>query len=166
MLIERMVKVTTRASRIIALAGLAGLLVLAIATVFDVLLRWLLNKPIVGLNDTYSMIAAVIIASSFPVTIALRGNVTIKFVGKMLGRRMSDIFDAFGNLVTTVIFVLMAWQLWLYADMLHLDGETTWVLNWPVSPWWRIITFLVMANVPVALVMAIASIHSAFKKRS
>ena len=164
MFIERMVVTTTRISRFIALVGLAGLLILASATVLDVLLRWLLNKPIVGLNDTYSMFAAIIIASSFPVTMALRGNVTIRFVGKVLGRRMSNILDAFGNLVATVIFFLMTWQLWRYADMLYQDGETTWVLNWPVSPWWRIITFLVMVNIPVAFIMAVASIHSAIKK--
>lgn len=49
MFIERMVQVTTRVSRVIALAGPAGLLILAIAAVLDMLLRWLLNKPIVGI---------------------------------------------------------------------------------------------------------------------
>ena len=162
---DRYVTVTTKISRIIALIGLAGLLVLASATVLDVLMRWIFNKPIVGLNDTYSMFAAIVIASSFPLCIAERGNVTIRFMGKLLGPRTSDVFEAFGNLVACIIFSLMTWQLWLYTDQLLEDGETTWILSWPVSPWWRMITILVMVNVPVTLVMAIASIRSAVKKK-
>jgi hypothetical protein len=59
----------------------------------------------------------------------------------------------------------MSWQLWLYTNQLLQDGETTWVLNWPVSPWWRVTTILVMVNVPVAFVMAVASLKEAVKKR-
>lgn len=162
---DRYVTVTTKISRLIALIGLAGLLVLSSATVLDVLLRWLCNRPIVGLNDTYSMFAAIVIASSFPLCIAERGNVTIRFIGRLLGPRMSDILEAFGNLVACIIFILMAWQLWLYTDQLFQDGETTWILSWPVSPWWRIITILVMVNVPVSLVMAVDSIRSAVEKK-
>lgn len=162
---DRYVTFTTRTSRAIALIGLAGLLVLSLATVLDVLLRWIFNKPIVGLNDTYSMFAAIVIASSFPLCLAERGHITIRFAGRFLGRKTSNIFEAFGNLVVGIIFSLMAWQLWLYTDELFLDGETTWVLNWPVSPWWRVITVLVMINVPVALVMAIGSIREVFKRK-
>lgn len=162
---DRITSLTTRVSRAIALIGLAGLLALALATVLDVLLRWVFNSPIVGLNDTYAMFAAVVIASSFPLCIAQRGNITIRFLGKILGSRMSNLFETFGNLVTSGIFVLMAWQLWLYADQLQADGETTWILQWPVSPWWRVITILVVVNVPVALVMAMASFREVTKRR-
>jgi TRAP-type C4-dicarboxylate transport system permease small subunit len=163
---DRYLTLTTKVSRAIALIGLAGLLVLVMATVLDVFLRWIFNSPIVGLNDTYAMFAAIVIASSFPLCIAQRGNITIRFVGKVLGPTMSNLFEAFGNLVTCCIFILMTWQLWLYADQLLQDGETTWILNWPVSPWWRVITVLVLVNVPVALVMAIGSFLEAFKKRT
>jgi TRAP-type C4-dicarboxylate transport system permease small subunit len=161
---DRITSLTTRVSRAIALIGLAGLLVLALATVLDVLLRWIFNSPIVGLNDTYSLFAAVIIASSFPLCIAQRGNITIRFLGKFLGSRVSNLFETFGNFVTCGIFVLMAWQIWLYANQLLEDGETTWILNWPVSPWWRVITILILVNVPVTLVMGIASFREVIKR--
>ena len=161
---DRIITLTNRVSRAIALIGLAGLLVLALATVLDVLLRWVFNSPIVGLNDTYAMFAAIVIASSFPLCIAQRGNITIRFLGKFLGSCASNLFEAFGNLVTCAIFVLMAWQLWLYANQLQADGETTWILSWPVSPWWRVITILVVVNIPVTLVMAIASLREVYRR--
>jgi TRAP-type C4-dicarboxylate transport system permease small subunit len=126
-------------------------------------MRWLFNSPIVGLNDTHSLFTALIIASSFPLCIYRRGNVTIRFVGNLFGPRVSNILDAFGNLVTFVIFLIMAWQFWLYTDQLIEDGETTWVLNWPVSPWWRAVTILIMICVPVTLITVIQYAKSAFR---
>ena len=134
---KRIEAITGRISRFIALIGLAGLLLLASATVLDVFMRWLFNRPIVGLNDTHSLFTALVIASCFPLCIFSNGNITIRFIGNIIGPKTKAVLDAAGNLVTLVIFALMAWQLWLYTDQLARDGENTWVLNWPVSPWWH-----------------------------
>ena len=160
-ILEKIEGAASRVTRVIALIGLVGLLALATATVLDVLLRWLFNSPIVGLNDTHSLFTALIIASCFPLCIHRRGNITIRFIGNMFGPRVNHILDALGNLVTLIIFSLMAWQLWLYTDKLVRDGETTWVLSWPVSPWWRITTILIFICIPVALLMFIRDFRSA-----
>ncbi len=153
-------------TRAIALFGLALLLLLASATVLDVLLRWLFNSPIIGLVDTHSLFMALILASCFPLCIYKRGNVTIRFIGNIMGSRVKNILDAFGNLVTLIIFALMAWQLWLYTDQIALDGETTWVLNWPVSPWWRVVTILIIICTPVTLVTIIQYAKAALRKKN
>lgn len=160
---ERIERLTTRITRAIALIGLVGLLALASATVLDVLMRWIFNSPIVGLNDTHSLFTALIIASCFPLCIYRRGNITIRFVGNFFGARVRNILDAFGNLVTFIIFLLMAWQFWLYTDQLIEDGETTWVLNWPVSPWWRAVTILIIICVPITLITVIQYVKSALR---
>ena len=162
---QRIEKITGRVSRFIALIGLAGLLLLASATVLDVLMRWLFNSPIVGLNDTQHLFTALVIAASFPLCINKDGNITIRFIGNLFGEKVRAVLDAFGNLVTAVIFALMAWQLWLYTDQLAQDGETTWVLNWPVSPWWRVVTLLILICVPITLVSVIQHARAALKKK-
>ena len=159
-------KISSMITRGIALIGLALLLVLASATVLDVLMRWLFNSPIVQLSDTYSLFMAMILASCFPLCIYNRGNVTIRFLGNILGSRVKNILDAFGNLVTLIIFALMAWQFWLYTDQLILDGESTWVLNLPVSPWWRVVTILIIICTPVTFVTFIQYTKAAFKKEN
>jgi TRAP-type C4-dicarboxylate transport system permease small subunit len=158
---EQCEKVTTRVTRAIALIGLTGLLLLASATVLDVLLRWLFNSPIVGLNDTYSLFTALVLASCFPLCIYKDGNITIRFLGKIFGPRVKDILDIFGSLLTLIIFALMGWQFWLYADQLAEDGATTWVLSWPISPWWRAVTIIIILCVPVALMTVIQFTKSA-----
>lgn len=137
------------------------MLILASATVLDVLLRWLFNSPILGLTDTHSLFTAVIIASCFPLCIYKRGNITIRFLGSLLGNRVRDILDIFGSLVTLIIFTLMAWQLWLYADQLAQDGATTFVFDWPLSPWWRLVSILILLCIPVTLLTVIQYLKSA-----
>ena len=61
--------------------------------------------------------------------------------------------------------VISCWQFWLYTDQLIEDGETTWVLNWPVSPWWRVVTILIIICVPVTLVTVIQYFKNAFQKQ-
>ncbi|MFC1867400.1 TRAP transporter small permease [Thermodesulfobacteriota bacterium] len=157
-------RATTRITHAITLIGLTGLLLLALATVLDVLLRWLFNSPIVGLNDTHSLFTALIIASCFPICIYKGGNITIRFMGGVFGDRVKNILDVFGSLLTLLIFALMGWQLWAYADQLAGDGATTWVLSWPISPWWRVVTIIVMFCVPVALMTVIQFLKSALGK--
>ena len=163
---EQLDRTVTRITRIIALIGLAGLLLLASATVLDVLLRWLFNSPIVGLNDTHSLFTAIILASCFPLCIYKGGNITIRFAGRIFGDRVKHVLDVLGNLLTLIIFALMGWQLWLYADQLAEDGATTWVLGWPIAPWWRIVTIIIFLCVPVALVTAMQFMKSALRKKT
>jgi len=157
---SRIEEITSRITRVISLIGLAGLLLLASATVLDVSLRWLFNRPIVGLNDTYSLFMALVIASTLPLCIYKHGNITIRFIGNAFGPRVRGVLDAFGAFVTTIIFSLMTWQLWVHTNQLAQDGETTWVLNWPLSPWWRVVTVLVLTCVPVSIVTVIHHIKS------
>jgi TRAP-type C4-dicarboxylate transport system permease small subunit len=163
---SRTERVSSMITRGIALIGLALLLLLALGTVLDVLLRWLFNSPIVGLADTYTMFMALVIASCFPLCIYKRGNVTIRFIGNILGPRVKNILDAFGNLITLIVFALMAWQLWLHTDQIARDGESTWVLSWPVSPWWRVVTILIIICTPVTFVTLIQYMKAALRKKN
>lgn len=159
-------RAVTRSSRVIALLGLAGMLTLAVATVCDVLARWLFSAPISGVRDLSQLFTAVIIASCFALCIAERNNITIRFVGSALGPRGSYSLDAFGNLITMLVFATMAWRMWAYANELAVDGETTMVLGWPFSPWWRIVSVLFGICVPVQLVVFLRSLGCAISGKT
>ncbi len=160
-LIDRLDKEANRISRLTALVGLFGLLALASATVLDIFMRWIFNSPITGVRDAGELFTAVIIASCFALCISERNNITIRFIGNVLGPRVKDSFEAFGNLVTMIMFALMTWQLWIYANELAIDGETTWVLGWELSPWWRSVSVLIGLCVPVQAVVFLQTIRSA-----
>ncbi len=153
MTLTRLEVLMTRVSRVIALIGLAGLIVLCFATIADVLMRWLFDAPITGVRDTYALFLGVIIASCFPLCKAERSNITIRFLGNALGNPWRKAFELFGGLFTILIFSVIAWKTWDYANNLKLNNETTWMLGWPVAPWWRIIVGLIAFSVLVLIVV-------------
>ena len=143
----------TRWARVISLIGLAGLLVLAAITVGEVLLRWLFNYPILGISDVSSLVVTLAVASCFPLVFAERRSITVKIVGKLSGSRVNAFLEAFGSLASLGIFILVAWQLWVYANELAMNNQTTWVVLWPMSPWYRIAALLMALCVPVLTVV-------------
>ena len=53
-------------AQVIALAGLSCLLIQATMIVVDVLLRWVFNSPLFGMEDINQLLISVILASFFP----------------------------------------------------------------------------------------------------
>jgi TRAP-type C4-dicarboxylate transport system permease small subunit len=155
--------VVTRSSQLIALIGLAGLLILACLTVIEVLLRWLLNFPILGIADVSSLIIGVAIACCMPLVFAERRSISVKMLGNALGLRANCLFEAFGSLVAMIIFLLITWQLWIYADNVAINRETTWVVSWSIAPWYRVVTVLIALCVPVQALTAFSQINAIFK---
>lgn len=150
-----------RWARMIALAGFAGLLVVAGATMLDVVLRWLFNRPIKGLIDVTELAVVVVLAACFPVVIAQRGNITIRFLGAAAGPRVARWLDAFGSLALLAFVALVSWQLVAYTAELAASGRTTWLLRLPVTPSWAVATAIVALCVPVQAVAAAADVARA-----
>jgi TRAP-type transport system small permease protein len=138
---------------VIALVASACLLVVALATMADVLLRWLFKAPIHGLNDMSALVTAVVVAGCFPMLLTRRGNVTIRLLGSWLGPRTSRVLDSFGALVTAVFFALMTWQYIRYSAEMTQANEATPILRWPVGPWWWVVTALITITTIAALIV-------------
>lgn len=144
----------TDVARALALIGFFGLLVLASMTTLDVLLRWLLNAPLQGVNDVSAVVMAVVIAACIPANLAMKQNITVEVIGAMGGPRLQRLFDAFASLLTMIFIALIAWQFVPYASGLRETGERTWVLAWPVWPWWTATSvMMVLAAIVQALVL-------------
>jgi TRAP-type C4-dicarboxylate transport system permease small subunit len=138
-------------SRNVALLGVVALLAVAAGTLLDVLLRWVANSPIKGLNDINGLFAPIVIAACLPLVLAHRQNISIRFLGDWLGPRASLWLDALGSVLLFVFIALVAWQLTLYTDELWRAKRTTWQLLIPVAPWWTLACGLVLLCVPVQL---------------
>ena len=157
-MIDRLSKGADWLCRLISFIGLMGLLALACAVVMDVLMRWLFNSPIEGVRDTSSLFVSVVIACAFPVSLIEESHITIKVLGKVLGRVPRLGLTIFGHLVTLALFALIAWQLWEYTDHVAAEGQATLVLGWPAAPWWRGISIIVGFCVPIQLLVLIKAL--------
>ena len=143
-----------RARRLaLGLAVLGGccLLLLAIGTFVDVLLRYGFARPIRGFVDVTALAGAVALSACMPHVVATRGNIAVDFLGQALGPRANRWLHAFGALMTAGFFSLMAWQYARFALEMKATGETMAVLRWPVWPWWSAVALFIALTALIGL---------------
>ncbi len=150
-----------RWTRAIAVAGFLGLLAVAALVTLDVLLRWIANAPIKGLNDVNGLVVAIVIASCLPLVIAQRQNISIRFLGDALGAGAARWLEALGSAALLVFVILVGWQLALYTAGLAEAGRTTWHLRLPLAPWWSVATAIVLLCIPAQAIAFVADLARA-----
>ncbi|MGD1886345.1 MAG: TRAP transporter small permease [Cohaesibacteraceae bacterium] len=126
-------------SRLCAMIGAGGLLLLSLAITANILLRWLFSAPVHGVDDIAYLVTATAIAAAAPLCFLRRGNIRVDILGRIssddsrVGYRL---LEAFGGLITLAVVGLMTWQLALFAAENTASGAETLVLGWPSGPWW------------------------------
>ncbi|MFT5118840.1 MAG: TRAP-type C4-dicarboxylate transport system permease small subunit [Kiritimatiellia bacterium] len=150
-------------SQTIALFGLVCLLIQASAIFIDVLLRWLFNSPLFGMEDINQLLLAVILASFFPALLVDSKNVTIDFLGRSLGPKIAAWLDVFGHVITLLLFTIVSWQLAVFSAEVH--KQTTLILQLPVSPSWWLATSLITLCIPIQMVVTALHIQQAIGNR-
>ncbi len=142
-----------RIARLLSLLGILGFVVLAMATISDVMLRWLFSAPIDGFAEVARLGVALFSATFLPAALIERYHISIDFFGKWLGARWYRIFDVFAATVTLGFFALMGWEFIGYTQELASAGETTWIIGIKVAPYWWVVTGFVILCAPVQLLV-------------
>lgn len=155
-----------RFTRRVAFVGLVGLLIVAIVTMVDVLLRWLLNAPIEGYEDVTGLLFGIIVAACFPAGLFQGHNITIRFLGKGLGRRGHLWLEAFGAVATFVFFACVVWQIGAYALDETVNGRFTQTLELPTGPSWWAATVILALCIPVQFTVMVVNILRAVTGRA
>ena len=165
-ILYRLERRIARWSSAVAFVGAAALLVVAVGTLLDVSLRWGFNSPIRGLNDVFGLAVPIVIAACFPLVIANRQNISIRFLGDAAGPAVGRWLEAFGSLALLAFVALIGWQLALHTAEMARSGRTTWQLLIPVTPWWTIASAVVLLCVPIQAVATAADIVRVATRRS
>jgi tripartite ATP-independent transporter DctM subunit len=112
------------------------LLALALAFTLDVLLRWSISSPILGLYEIAELCFAIVMALALVWTNIRQSHVSMGILGQITGRTAAPhlVAAALGLLV----HVLFAWLLFRYAATKADHGETTLVLGLPKAPFWAV----------------------------
>ena len=146
-----------------ALVGLVGLVAVALVIIIDVLLRWLFSMPVDGVSEIARLVAAVAIASFFPMALVDRHNISIQFLGAALGPRARLWLDTLADVVTSLFFLVLGWQFILYTLEMSESGETTWILGWSKTPWWTVTTVFMLICIPIQLMVLVHQYRAAVR---
>ncbi|MGE0311884.1 MAG: TRAP transporter small permease [Lautropia sp.] len=127
-------------TRVLATFGLLALFGNAVAVVADVVLRAGFSAPIDRLSDVSSVIFIVAAACCVPAATASRRHVTIRAFDSRLSAPVREAVEAVAALLTTIVFVLIAWQVGGYVAEVAASGQTLSQIAVPVAPIWAFVT--------------------------
>lgn len=137
----------------LATFGITGLTGIAVMAIVDGVLRAFFGAPIDGVGEVSKLVVLVSLSSFFPLVLMERQNISIQFLGNYLGGRARAGLEVFGAILTLVFFAVLAWRIGYQALDTLSGGETTWMLGWPVAPWWAAASLLVFLCLPIQFVV-------------
>lgn len=145
-------------SEIAAAIGLLGLLILSVATFADVIMRGVFNSPIYGLSDLVEIVTPPVVASCFPVALAARQNITIRFLGRAMPARGGQTIELFGQIVTLLVLVGIVWRVGDYSWDIFANDQVTWLLHLSAWPSWFLTTLLLAACLPIQCLVVLETV--------
>ena len=159
--IEKAEEWCRRLTRPIAFIGVLGMLIVAAATVVDVLLRWLFNSPLPALNEVVAMTFAVAISACMTAGMANGVNIKVDLLARWLTGRLAAWLDVFGGVLLLLYFALLTWHIHQYAGQLAAQGRGTVMLGLPQAPFIYGAAYLLGLASLVQVVMVLGNIRRA-----
>jgi len=110
---------------------LFGMMVL---TFFDVVGRYLLNRPIRGAFEVTELGLLVLIFAGLPLVSHADEHVTMDFIDRILPPRLAQAWIRVMHAVCAAIMFFLCWQVWLKAGKIAAYSDTTDVLRITIAP--------------------------------
>jgi TRAP-type C4-dicarboxylate transport system permease small subunit len=132
-----------RADALLGIAASVLLFGMMVLTFFDVVGRYLLNRPIRGAFELTELALLVLIFAGLPLVSHADEHVTMDFIDRILPPRMVLGWVRFMHGVCAAIMFFLAWQVWLKAGKISAYGDTTDVLRVLVGPFVYFMTAMV-----------------------
>jgi TRAP-type C4-dicarboxylate transport system permease small subunit len=130
---EVFLSITQRLSRYMQWIAGGALIFIMLLTVADVALR-LCGRPIEGTYELVGLGGAVVVGFALPITSLLRCHIFVDFFIQSLSAFWKGVFDVGTRVFSFALFVLIGYNLLLYAGELYKSGEVTATRQLPFYP--------------------------------
>ena len=124
-------KAMDKCSFLLKIIGAVALTCMMLLTVVDVIGRFF-KHPIFGSVELVGFLATIVVAAALPYTYKTDGHVGVEIVVRLLSKKSQLIIDLFTRTVTLILFMLITWQMFLYAADIHETGEVSMNLEFPI----------------------------------
>lgn len=115
---------------------MAALVVMIGVTVADVLLRYLLRKPIYGAYDIVESCLLVFVFHSIAAVFLNRQNIVIDLIDTVIGRRLTTALIRFTDALSVALLCLLLWAMIAPAVQAYQYGDRKLELGLPVYILW------------------------------
>jgi len=123
-----------RADAVLGIAASVLLFGMMVLTFFDVVGRYLLNKPIRGAFEITELALLVLIFAGLPLVSHADEHVTMDFIDRLLPARLARAWVRVMHAVCAAIMFFLCWQVWLKAGKIAAYADTTDVLLITIAP--------------------------------
>ena len=106
--------IVTAMAKAFAVAGLSLLLILAVFTLLDGLLRAIANTPIDLVREIGDMVAAICGTCCLPIVLLHQNNIVLRIFDRILPPSGVRGIDTSAALVIEIVMIGMAWQFWRF----------------------------------------------------
>jgi TRAP-type transport system small permease protein len=120
--------------RVLGTAAAVLLFCLMALTSADVVSRYIFNWPIRGAFELTELLLLTLIFAGLPLASRADEHVTLDFIDMLLGSSGRLRLRRFVDLVCGLLFLGLAYRVWIKADRIAGYGDTTEVLRVPVGP--------------------------------
>jgi len=128
----------TSASRWFALAGSFIAMLVAAMSVYSIIGRAFLSKPLFGDVELTQLGIAASISLCLPWCQLHRGNILVDFFTQSISARTRQILDSAGAFLLAAMCVLLAWRTTMGAIAVREVSETSMILGLPM--WWAYVS--------------------------
>ena len=118
-------------SDLLKLIGAVALTVMMMLTVVDVIGRFF-KSPIFGSVELVGFLATIVVAAALPYTYRMDGHVGVEILVRLLSEKTQIGIDIFTRTLTLILFILITWQMFLYAEDIYHTGEVSMNLEFPI----------------------------------
>lgn len=115
-----------------SVAGIALISMVAL-TGADVTLRYL-GRPIVGTYEIVGLLGALMVGLSLPQASRVHAHVLMDFLTDKFPLGLQKVFQVLTRLLGIILFIIIAWNLWLLGDDFRRGSEGSLTLAIPLYP--------------------------------
>lgn len=137
----------------VALAAFAMMAV----TCVDVVGRYVFTAPLPGAVEINELLLGLMVFGALPLVTAGREHVSIGLLDNLFRGAVDRVRQALLNLVSGAVIGITAYRLWLKADELAANGDTTLYLRIPAAPFGY---FMSLAAAVTTLILLIAVLRA------
>lgn len=118
-------------SDILKLIGAIALTTMMLLTVVDVIGRFF-KSPVFGSVELVGFLATIVVAAALPYTYKMDGHVGVEILVRLLPDKTQTWIDIVTRTLTFILFCLITWQMFLYAEDIYKTGEVSMNLEFPI----------------------------------
>ena len=133
-----------------------ALVILMMVTVFDVLLRYLFNRPIRGSYETVETMLLVFVFNGMAAAFFGRRNIVIDLLDGVLGRSITSVLIRVADILSVLCLGMLVWAMLLPATQAYQYGDIKMELRIPLYVLWIVALASMAGTIFCAVVTLVA----------